>query len=83
MSSRGMSGASVPNISLNDPRSTEEILESWYEASDNYGWDEAYTSSFVEKDLRPPTEDPEITVGGSKPKVKGVSTIIFGQFQFD
>lgn len=66
--SRGISGVSVPNVSMNDPRSTEEILDSWYEASDLYGWDEAYVNSFVDKNLQPPEQDPEVMTGKSTDK---------------
>ncbi|KAJ3525770.1 hypothetical protein NMY22_g10437 [Coprinellus aureogranulatus] len=58
-SSRGLSGVAVPNIAVNDPRSTEDILEGWYSGAEAYGWDEAYVNSFVDKDMRPPDRDPE------------------------
>lgn len=74
VSSRGISGLNAPNVCSNDPRSTEEILESWYDASKDYGWDEAYVKSFVEKDMRPPTQDPETTTEANKSPRKGVST---------
>ena len=72
VSSRGISGASVPNVDINDPRSTEEILESWFSGPDSYGWDEGYINSFVEKDLRPPEHDPEAATDARKPSGKGV-----------
>ncbi|KAJ3550384.1 hypothetical protein NMY22_g526 [Coprinellus aureogranulatus] len=59
VSSRGISGASIPNIPVNDPRSTEEILDSYYTVSDSYGWDEAYVDDLVDKNLSPVGEDPE------------------------
>ncbi|KAJ3533340.1 hypothetical protein NMY22_g7373 [Coprinellus aureogranulatus] len=51
--SRGASGVTVPNVPVNDPRSTEEILDQWLEPAECYGWDEGYVSSFVEKDIPP------------------------------
>lgn len=80
LNSRGISSASVPNVSMNDPRSTEEILESWYDASDSYGWDEAYVKSFVDKDIKPPSEDPDMTTESGKAGVKGVSLRVFARF---
>ncbi|KAJ3510330.1 hypothetical protein NMY22_g16006 [Coprinellus aureogranulatus] len=61
---RTASGVAVPNVRVNDPRATEDILEDWLSKGNNYGWDEAYINSFVENDLPPPTEDPELV---SKP----------------
>ncbi|KAJ3547243.1 hypothetical protein NMY22_g1724 [Coprinellus aureogranulatus] len=58
-SSRGVSSVAVPNVPVNDPRSTEEILDGWYSGAKDYGWDEAYVNSLVENDLRPPDRDPE------------------------
>lgn len=71
-SSRGLSGVSVPNVSINDPRSTEEILESWISPSESFGWDEDYINSFIENDLRPPDQDPEQPTTANKPAIKGV-----------
>ncbi|KAJ3516504.1 hypothetical protein NMY22_g14191 [Coprinellus aureogranulatus] len=66
-SSRGVSGVAVPNVLANDPRSTEDILDGWYAGAENYGWDEAYVKSFMEKDMRPPDRDPEepVTANGA------------------
>ncbi|KAJ3530921.1 hypothetical protein NMY22_g8368 [Coprinellus aureogranulatus] len=71
VNTRGISGSSVPNGLVNDPQSTEEILASWYAVSEQYGWDEAYVNSFVEKDLMPPNQDPELTPDAEKPTAKG------------
>lgn len=71
-SSTALSGLSVPNIAINDPRSTEEILDSWFAASESYGWDDGYVNSFVEKDVRPPDQDPELPAQTKAPQVKGV-----------
>ncbi|KAJ3531990.1 hypothetical protein NMY22_g7930 [Coprinellus aureogranulatus] len=67
--SRGISSVAVPNVPINDPRSTEEILESWLSPSREYGWDAAYVNSFIEKDIRPPNRDPE--PGGKYPEGPG------------
>ncbi|KAF6758442.1 hypothetical protein DFP72DRAFT_1064583 [Ephemerocybe angulata] len=54
-----LSGVHAPDVSINDHRTTEEILASWVSASEQNGWDRAYMESFLERDLAPPTEDTE------------------------
>ncbi|KAJ3508321.1 hypothetical protein NMY22_g16650 [Coprinellus aureogranulatus] len=63
---RALSGAAIPNVVANDPRSAEEILDGWYSGLDDYGWDREYVDSFVEKDLPPPADDPEIAPQAEK-----------------
>ncbi|KAJ3529892.1 hypothetical protein NMY22_g8804 [Coprinellus aureogranulatus] len=70
-SSRGTSGVAVPNVAINDPRSTEEILDGWFSTSKNLGWDEAYVNSFVENDLVPPQCDPEVPSDAPQATSKG------------
>ncbi|KAF6754839.1 hypothetical protein DFP72DRAFT_1067991 [Ephemerocybe angulata] len=53
------SGICAPDVAINDSRTTEEILASWAETREDNGWDQAYFDSFFEKDLPPPTQDPE------------------------
>lgn len=71
-SSRGISGVSVPNVDINDPRSTEDIIDSWFETPEEYGWDEAYVNGFVEKETVPPSQDPETAAQPTKSTGKGV-----------
>lgn len=71
---RNLSVANAPDIPVNDPRTTEQILEAWFVPADEYGWDEAYVNSFVEKSQRPPTEDPDDNKSKKQPG-KGVCTI--------
>ncbi|KAF5340022.1 hypothetical protein D9611_012449 [Ephemerocybe angulata] len=60
------SGVCAPNVTVNDSRTTEEILASWIDARDEHGWDPAYTESFLERDLLPPMEDPEDETEGQE-----------------
>ncbi|KAF6741037.1 hypothetical protein DFP72DRAFT_863318 [Ephemerocybe angulata] len=62
------SGLCAPDAALNDTRTTEEILGSWLDASEQNGWDPAYIDSFLEKDLLPPTEDPEADTSDDNPR---------------
>lgn len=75
VNTRGVSGVNVPNISINDPRTTEEILESFYSASEDYRWDEAYVNGFIDQEIEPPTQDPEAAAGFSATPKKGVRHI--------
>ncbi|KAF6741966.1 hypothetical protein DFP72DRAFT_994725 [Ephemerocybe angulata] len=55
------SGVHAPDVTVNDTRTTEEILASWATAGELNGWDRAYVDSFLENDLPPPMEDPEVS----------------------
>ena len=72
--SRGTSGVAVPNVVVNDPRTTEEILDEWFSGVTNFGWDEGYVNSFVNKDLAPPTSNPDVPSQSTRTSRKGVST---------
>lgn len=72
---RGVSGVAVPNVPINDPRSTEDLLDDWLAPCNDLGWDEGYVNSFVEKDIPPPKNDPEVPVKPAQTG-KGVSSLI-------
>ena len=74
-SSRGHSGVTVPHVQINDPRTTEDILEEWFSSALNLGWDEGYVNSFVDRNLIPPTCDPDTPPQTTQTSRKGVSTV--------
>ncbi|KAF6755728.1 hypothetical protein DFP72DRAFT_990059 [Ephemerocybe angulata] len=56
-----MSTVNVPNVSMNDSRTTEEILKAWLLATQTHGWEQSYVDSFLDNEQRPPESDPEVT----------------------